>query len=276
MSFNPFTDDPKVDLEYPPDQQMLVIESGGYLINGLIEIAQGQGPHPTILLLHGFPGVEKNTDLAHVFRRAGFNVVIFSYRGSWGSKGSYSFKHCAEDCVNVVKFLQNNCDTYRIKKDDIIIIGTSFGGFLALYSAFKLPSIHRASSVSGFHLDIVKNVFQNENDRKNQTIIKELFIESMNPLMDTSPDKLIQEILHIDSWDFTNYHEILSTKDLCLISALKDEIVPPELYHFPLIKKIEEYKPKQLFHTTFYDAQHSYSDHRIRLTQTLLDWLRQN
>ena len=271
MSFNPFTDDPKLDLDYPPDQQMLVIESEGFLINGFIEIAQGQGPHATILLLHGFPGTEKNADLAHVFRRAGFNVVIFSYRGSWGSKGSYTFKHCAEDCENVVKYLQINHNTYRINKDDIIIIGTSFGGFLSLYTAFKLSGIHRVASVSGFHLDIVKNVFQS--DKKNHDILVELFNESMNPLNDTSPDKLFQEILAIDSWDFTDYFETLSTKDLCLISALKDEITPPELYHFPLIEKLEKYKPKKLFQTTFYDAQHSYSDHRVRLTKVLLDWL---
>jgi hypothetical protein len=31
----------------------------------VIYIASGAGPHPTVLMLHGFPGNEKNLDLAH-------------------------------------------------------------------------------------------------------------------------------------------------------------------------------------------------------------------
>ena len=34
------------------------------------EIAAGAGPHPTMLLLHGLPGNERNLDLAQAARRA--------------------------------------------------------------------------------------------------------------------------------------------------------------------------------------------------------------
>lgn len=33
---------------------------------------------------HGIPGIEMNHDLAHAFRDAGVNAVIFHYRGSCG------------------------------------------------------------------------------------------------------------------------------------------------------------------------------------------------
>ena len=33
--------------------------------------------------LHGYPGHEKNLDLAQSLRRTGFSSVIFFYRGCW-------------------------------------------------------------------------------------------------------------------------------------------------------------------------------------------------
>jgi hypothetical protein len=64
---------------------------------GLIYEAPGVGPHPTALVLHGFPGNERNLDLAQAIRRAGWNAVFFHYRGAWGSEGSFGFVHVLED-----------------------------------------------------------------------------------------------------------------------------------------------------------------------------------
>lgn len=268
---DPFTEDPKIDIFFPPEQEFLVIESGRFYVNGFIELASGKGPHSTIILFHGFPGIEKNGDLVQIFRRAGFNVVVFSYRGSWGSHGSFSFKNCVEDGVNVVSFLREHYEKYRINPDDIILIGTSFGGFVALYTAFKIPNIDRVASVSGFHLNLAKEVFEKSSPGKDALL--DLFNHSMSPLVGTSPNNLLQEVLNIDSWDFSNYYSILAKKDVFLIAALKDEICPPEQYHFPLIKSLEEFKPTRLFNEIFYDAHHSYADHRIKLTRVLLNWL---
>ena len=52
------------------------------MLAGMMLGANGQGPHPTIVLLHGFPGNEKNLDLAQSLRRAGYNVLFFHYRGA--------------------------------------------------------------------------------------------------------------------------------------------------------------------------------------------------
>jgi hypothetical protein len=34
--------------------------------------------------LHGFPGNERNFDVAQALRRAGYAALVFHYRGSWG------------------------------------------------------------------------------------------------------------------------------------------------------------------------------------------------
>jgi uncharacterized protein len=83
--------DPAPDKAFPARSEVLHIPSGAVLINGLAYIAQGAGAHPAVILLHGLPGNEKNLDLAQAMRRAGWTVVTFNYRGSWGSPGVYSF-----------------------------------------------------------------------------------------------------------------------------------------------------------------------------------------
>ncbi len=99
------------DEQYPAALLPLTFESHGYQLIGRILVAQGAGPHQTILLLHGFPGDEQNGDLAHIFRRAGWNVMSFHYRGAWGSPGSFSFTHAFEDvpaALMVLKTQQNS------------------------------------------------------------------------------------------------------------------------------------------------------------------------
>ncbi|WP_433967320.1 alpha/beta hydrolase family protein [Tunturiibacter gelidiferens] len=79
------TADPVHDKTNPAGFETFQIPSHGALLNALAYIAPGPAPHPVVLLLHGFPGNEKNLDLAQAIRRDGWDVVYFDYRGSWGS-----------------------------------------------------------------------------------------------------------------------------------------------------------------------------------------------
>src|SRR5919201_4500441 len=79
--------DPPPDPTFPAAMGWPDISSHGAKLYSVIYIAAGAGPHPTVLMLHGFPGNEKNLDLAHSIRRAGWNVLVPFYRGAWGSGG---------------------------------------------------------------------------------------------------------------------------------------------------------------------------------------------
>jgi dipeptidyl aminopeptidase/acylaminoacyl peptidase len=79
--------DPPADRAHPATMETVQVPSHGVLMNGLVYVAAGVGPHPVVLLLHGFPGNEKNLDLAQAMRRAGWDVLYFDYRGSWGNAG---------------------------------------------------------------------------------------------------------------------------------------------------------------------------------------------
>lgn len=272
MDLDPFTQDPVFDETYPADQSSFSTDSDGSLINGLIEIAQGKEPHACIIMLHGFPGNEKNIDLAQFFRRAGFCVVLFSYRGCWGSKGTYSYKHCMEDTLAIVSYVKSNAQSYRIDPNNITLFGHSLGAFIALYSAFKSPEITRVISISGWFLHLMTKAIEIDSTHK-KVIYVDVIDSSMNPLEGTSPEMLKEEIKNIDSWGFKDFYSTLATKKLCFVAGLKDNIVPVEHYEYPLIKEIEKFKPGNLTRKVFDNATHSYSDHRIRLAKFLLDWL---
>jgi uncharacterized protein len=53
--------DPQGDPAYPATMAWPDIPSHGAKLYSVIYIASGAGPHPTVLLLHGFPGNEKKS-----------------------------------------------------------------------------------------------------------------------------------------------------------------------------------------------------------------------
>jgi len=55
--------------EDSPTVRELTFPSFGHRMTGFSYLAAGAGPHPTILLLHGFPGNEKNLDVAQAKRQ---------------------------------------------------------------------------------------------------------------------------------------------------------------------------------------------------------------
>ena len=76
------TTNPPPDKANPASMEQLVLNSHSANLNGLIYVAQGAGPHPTVILLHGFP------ELAYSWRKvmgplaaAGYHVFAPDVRG---------------------------------------------------------------------------------------------------------------------------------------------------------------------------------------------------
>ncbi|MGZ8407579.1 MAG: alpha/beta hydrolase family protein, partial [Caulobacteraceae bacterium] len=89
--------DPAPDAAHPARLASVRVPSHGALMNAVWYVPTGAGPHPTVLLLHGLPGNERNFDLAQAIRRAGWNVLVVHYRGAWGSGGAFSLANARED-----------------------------------------------------------------------------------------------------------------------------------------------------------------------------------
>src|ERR1051326_5127486 len=123
----------------PASMDELAIQSHGARMNGLVYLAAGAGPHPVVVFLHGYPGNEKNLDLAQAVRRAGFDALYFDYRGMWGSGGTFSFAHGLEDAQTALAWVHANAAKYHFDTRHITIVGHSFGGWVALLTAPHEP-----------------------------------------------------------------------------------------------------------------------------------------
>ena len=90
-----------------------------------------------MVLLHGLPGNEKNLDLAQAIRRAGWTVVTFNYRGSWGSPGVFRFEQDQQDADAVLAYLRDPANAKALGVDTrrLVIMGHSMGGWVAANTA---------------------------------------------------------------------------------------------------------------------------------------------
>ncbi len=140
--------DIQADAVSPASQKELQIPSAGSLLQGVLYKANGAQKHPTLLILKGYPGNEKNIDLAQVVRARGWNVIYFDYRGSWGSQGQFSFANCVEDVVNVVTFCIKYADSLQVDTAAISLFGHSMGGWVCLKALQRLPSVKKGFALS--------------------------------------------------------------------------------------------------------------------------------
>jgi hypothetical protein len=123
----------------------VTFDSDGHRLVGTLYLARGEEPKPTVLLLHGCPGLEKNLDLAARLRDRGWNAMAFHYRGCWGSAGRYDLRTIPRDVTAAVDYLAG-CPL--VDADRIAVVGHSLGGWAALVTAATEPRL-RAVGVYG-------------------------------------------------------------------------------------------------------------------------------
>jgi pimeloyl-ACP methyl ester carboxylesterase len=267
--------DPAVfDAQAPPlliDTQFV---SGGAKMNAIIYEAQGAGPHPTVVLLHGFPGNEKNLDVAQAVRRAGWNVVFFHYRGAWGSEGEFSFGHILEDVAAVVEAISEPtfASAHRIDSARLAVVGHSMGGFAALISGAELDSIDCVVSMAGANLGGTAKAMQ-----ANPEGVEELagLLDSWSgPIKGPGARALIDELgRQADRFDTTLSAPALAKKRLLLLAGEIDQVTPPAQSHAPLVAALEREGAESLSERVIPNADHSFSGQRIELTREVTRWL---
>ncbi|APM38942.1 alpha/beta hydrolase family protein [Clostridium kluyveri] len=274
MDFNPISEDPvKLDNNYPTLIDGFTCDSNNSKLMGTIYVAQGKGPHPTVLLLHGIPGYEQNSDIAHVLLRTGYNVVIFHYRGNWGSEGTYSIGHIFEDIENVIEFLKcrQSVESYRVDSKNIILIGHSLGGFSALMAASNHPEIKLVASIAGFNFGLYGEIISANNNLVKSAIENFEFIKSP-VIKGITPTKFVEEIIeHRKKWNILNIIKKLKGHSVLMIGGIRDNISPIE-QNFKLIVEALE-KERVDFKEVLLDGDHCFSDKRIVLTKEILKWL---
>lgn len=272
--YNPVVSDQEQrDSEYPASMLSFILQNENKKLIGTVFIAQGEEPKPLLLLLPGFPGNEVNFDIAHAVRRAGWNVLVFNYRGSWGSSGDYLFSNSLEDIDDVLAYIKNSefKERYNTDTGKLVIAGHSFGGFNALKKASEHDEIKHAAAFACFNMGYVGKLFEVVPGAKDMALEK--LSMGANMLNNTSGEALYNNILsHTDDWDLLQSVNKLKGKNILLIAAEHDHLAPVDINHKPLsgaLKDLEDIK----LSVYMLDTGHSFSDKRIELTSCFIEWL---
>jgi pimeloyl-ACP methyl ester carboxylesterase len=273
---SPISTDPVPDKQNPAAMQSFQLSSHGALLNAFVYIASGPGPHPTVILLHGFPGNEKNLDLAQSIRRAGWNVLYFNYRGSWGSPGDFSFTHCIEDVQSAITYLRDpaNAKKLRVDSTHLVLIGHSMGGFMTIQGAANDPAIKAIATISAadFNAARLQSLPADKHDAIVKTIATHLADEGMAPLAGTTPESLANELIaNAAAWSFPAAAPKLATRHILVLTS-DDGLAPANDVFVEALHKAGNQQVNEIHMPT----DHAYSDHRIALQQAILDFLKQN
>ena len=270
VSTNAFTqsesiilNDLKWDMTSPASSTELFIPSGNSQIAGLIYNANGLQKHPTLLLLHGYPGNERNLDIAQVVRSRGWNVIYFDYRGSWGSQGKFSFKNCVEDVVNVVSFCNKYQDSLKIDTSNIVLFGHSMGGWVCLKALQELPTIKKGFVLSTW--DIAKDFKNVSNEKEMLNIANDPNIAGKYFVLNTSLKDLYTPVLQDKTYfNLLNDAKSLSDKQIIMIDEHEK--------NSQLAEKIKE-SNKLYFDYSVWQTDHSFTNKRASLINKVLAFI---
>lgn len=277
FAFDPVAEDPViVDAKYPPRMQTLAIPSGDAVCHATFYMAQGGAARPTILLLHGTPGMDGNRDLARVFQRVGYHVLYIYYRGMWGSPGDFSFANSLGDVRAALEFLrtEKSRTTLRVDARRLILVGHSYGGWAALLAAVADSGIREVVSIAG----------SNEAEDARRQLIKAgsraAFVASAvaqlrpeSPFRSTRIEADTEEFIdHLDDYDTVKRATGLRDRRLLLVNFKRDRVCPPAIHHEPLVAALAQ-AGAQRVEVAEFDDDHGFNSHRLALARRIVTWL---
>ncbi|HTJ38439.1 MAG TPA: alpha/beta fold hydrolase [Dactylosporangium sp.] len=300
----PVTDGPRAAMSTP------VFDSDGVRLPGVLLTPAGDGPHPLVLMLNGFPGNERNADVAQALRRVGFAVLTFHYRGSWGTGGAWSWGNVLADVRNVLASVREgalseadagrtsvdagrtSADAGRTSADagrtsaDAGRISMDAGRISVDAGQISLVG----HSLGGFaalmtaagdpHIRAVAAIAPFDLgaagqlaavDSARRVAYETAFGEELLPLTGTSGPALVAEMRQAGAaWGLAGLAERLGNRPVLLVGADRDTVAEPDVHFRPLV---DAYAHLPGFRHARFDTDHALSDSRVGLTTTLASFL---
>lgn len=224
--------------------------------------AGGAGKHPTVLLSHGFPGVEKNFDLAQALRRVGFHVVAYHYSGSWNSDGDYAFAHNLEDAESVLDFILHDG---RLGFDParVFAAGQSVGGFVTAHLFAKRKELRAAVMLAP--CDLGEAAAMGDATEAGR-LLREILDDGAPWLRGTDAATLLRETQEkAEMFRIRNLARQMADRPALCIGAGLDECCPPEAHCLPWVNAVRDAGGRIRYEEM--PTDHSFSDARVEMTR---------
>ncbi len=262
--------------EVPASMVELKLSSNGERMNGILYRPTAAEARPLVILLHGFPGNERNLDIAQAARSAGFNSLYFSYRGTWGSAGTMSYANGLQDVAAVLAWARQpeNAARYGIDPQRIALLGHSYGGWLALSVGAQEKASVCVAGMAPWNAGLVAKRF----DAFPQELKAREATYDSNTLGAGAPLKastaaLLQELVtHRDDWDYQAHAQALAKHKVFLVAATGDGPASGAATVNALADSIRA--AGGAARVAIYEDDHGFNLHRSELVQAMVNWLK--
>lgn len=257
--------DPAPDKVHPAATVAFSLPTGGEEVNAVMFTAAGAGAHPTVIVLHGWPGNEKNLDIARSAQRAGWNALTFNYRGSWGSPGIWTFAHTVEDTEAALAYLRRPDVVQRFGIDTarIAVVGHSLGGWLAVRLVAKDRGLIGAAAISAPDMGAFGIAAA-----KDRAAALPVAAGNTRALAGSTPDLAIDELIaHGPEWTFAKMLPGLAGQRLMVLGSndpwrgVAAQLAKDAAAAGALVEYVDV------------DTDHAWSDRRITLQALVINWL---
>ncbi len=262
-----FLADPPRDAAHPAHNQQLLIQSHGSAMNALLFEAAGAGPHPTVILMHGLPGNERNLDLAQAMRSAGWDVLTFTYRGAWGSAGDFSISNAIEDTAAALDFAHSaEAAKLGIDPHHLVLAGHSMGGATATITAAG------AGGLDGLILiDAWNPALGTSKGAVTRAQLAAGFDDFGHSLHGATPESVADEVIAKRAgWNLVALAPKLAGLPILSVTAKYGLASRNE----PLTAALRNAGYSRVTAVEM-DTDHSFSDHRMALSSVVVGWLEQ-
>lgn len=227
---------------------------------GIYYLADTDQPAPFALFLHGFPGSEKNHDLAYHLRAKGWHVLVLHFMGAWGSAGDYNpLNHPAEVRATLDYILSKHAPR-PVDPSRIVVLGYSLGSRAALMAAAEDTRIQAVILAAGIC------------DFSDLMLPDELFTSAAQFLTVSDSETLKRLYLRLgEGMQPTDALVKIAPRPVLLIHGTNDEIVP--FFH---LDGFGMFAGDNVQKVAIPGADHLFALHRAELIQAVSSFLEQH
>lgn len=265
----------------------ITINRNGVFLKGKFFIADGEGIFPTVILLHGFPGNEKDVlGIGNKLSNAGLNALTFTFSGTFQSQGEYSWQNSQNDIKAAYDFINqsDNIRKYKIDTSLIYIGGYSNGGGMALTYAANHTEIKAVFSIAGTDL----GEFLDEYARNPE--VQEILDNAYDRLsVPTGPVRFAKggTLKEMEEMNFNeinptfhlkNCTSLLAQKDILLIGGWDDyfgsvENAVIDDFILPFYRALQKENAKNIKIVAFQD-NHTFQKSREDIANVIIEWIK--
>ncbi len=256
----------------PPGEQV-TFQSHGATLHGRFFRAPGAGVHPTVLLLHGYPGNPRDVlGLGEALPAGGWSALAFNYRGAYGSEGRLTPPNSLEDAAAALSFLRARSTFLQVDTGRVAVVGYSYGGWVALMTGDAAGVACVGAIAPGNWGQQVRAMRRDSAFRAAIRASYEGPVRAgdIRGMPWDSAYALLAQLG--DDYDSTARAGRLAGKPVLVVGGWRDQGPTIEEYIAPLVRALRAGGNPRVAPVTL-DDDHTFRATRAQLQRTVIDWL---